>query len=291
MWIDLDDEIEGVDKLPDVLKYMDKKNFDDIWFQYDYIRRVKSSEPGSIHWRDRIIKTDSGLEWSDDAVHETVNAKGENEEEQYLSDIVVRHRKTVEQQPASLERNRIILEKDWIRTHSASTAWYLGTTLKYIGDYEGAIEKLAYVTENGEGIAFRFLAWLNLCECYLKIGNFGAALDATDRCIAIDPDHPAPWYQRFTTFKEMGNYDQAMESGEIAMNKKEGKLAILLNDDPTLHYRGKFTIAQVYLSIGNIERAYQLYSEVKKIAPGYIEEQDHWSAVFEEEYSNYDANV
>lgn len=291
MWIDLDDEIEGAENLAAIVKYMDTKNFEDIWFQYDYIRRVNSSEQGSIHWRDRIIKTDSELEWSDDAVHETVNAKGENEEEQYLSDVIIRHRRTAEQQSTSRERNRHILEKDWERARRPSTAWYLGTTFKENGDYESAIEKLAYAAEHSEGIGLKFLAWLNLCECYLKVGNFDAALAVTTSCIAIDPDHPAPWYQRFEAMKGLGNYDLAMQTAETAMSKKEGKLAILLNHDPTLHYRGKFAVAQAYLSLGDVERAYQLYSEVKKIAPQYVEEQSRWSTSFEQAYDDYKSNT
>jgi len=291
MWLDTDDEIEGVENVPQVIEYMVSNNLDAVWFQYDYVPRVNFSDPKAILWRERIIRTDSGLEWKNKAVHETVNVHSGIRDES-LEQIMIKHRKTAEQIPASLTRNKFILEKEWQRTRRASTAWYLGASLKQTGDYEGAIEKLLYATEHSKDWALKFLALQNLCECYYQTGKYDAALAVANKRGAMDPDHPGHWYQKFSIYKAMGDLDSAMQSAEIAMVKRvEGRRENIVGHDPTLYqYRGPFAVAQVYLSTGNIERAYQIYSEVKKTAPKYIEEQStaagiQWNTIFEQAYS------
>lgn len=296
MWIDTDDEIEGAEHLPSVPEYMDTNNLDDVWFPYDYTRRVSIIEHETATWRERIIRTNSELKWSDDAVHENINAPGNNNEN-FLSNIIVKHRRTADQQQLSMERNRVILEKDWQRSRRVPTAYYLGATYKDSGDYAGAVEKLLFVVNhNSTSAALKFKAWQLLFDCYFITGNYDAALAATDACIAIASGHPAPWYQRFTAYRAMGYDTAAMQVAEIAMSIRidpEGELAVVLGHDPSLsQYRGPFMVAQAYFSIGNIERAYQLYTEVKKIAPQYIEELSaangtQWSDTFEQAYADF----
>lgn len=73
----------------------------------------------------------------------------------------------------------------------------------------------------------------------------------------------------------------------------DGELAVVLGHDPSLsQYRGPFMVAQAYLSIGNTERAYQLYTQVKKAAPQYIEELSvangvRWDDTFEQAYNKF----
>lgn len=295
MWIDTDDEIEGGEHLPSVPEYMDTNNLDDIWFPYDYTRRVSSMEHETATWRERIIKTTSKLRWSNDAVHENINAPGSSSEN-FLSNIIVKHRRTAEQQESSLKRNRLILEKDWQRSQRVPTAYYLGATYKDIGDYDGAIKKLDFVVEHSKSAALKFKAWQLLCECFLHVSRYDEALTATEVCISIAPDHPAPWYQRFMVYRTMGDHTAAMHTAEIAMRKQinpKGELAILLGHDPSLSmYRGPFMVAQSYLSLGDIERAYQLYSAVRKVAPDYIEEvsastEVQWDTVFRDAHKDF----
>jgi tetratricopeptide (TPR) repeat protein len=292
MWIDLDDEIEGAEHIPAMIKYMVAKDIDAIILQYEYLRRVNLSDPGQIFWRERIIKASSKLKWRDEAVHENINVQSDTKHV-VLSETIIKHRKTTDQMPASVERNRLILEKDWLHTHRALTAWHLGATLRESGDYEGAIEKLLFVAENSASKAYRFAAWQSLCECYYQTDQLDAALNAVSKCMTIDSDHPEPWYQRFAVYRAMGRHDLAMQSAETAMTKRAtGELAIILGQDPSWHqYKFPFDAAQAYLSLGNIERAYELFQQVKRIAPGYIEEQSaamgvNWNNAFKQAYKN-----
>jgi hypothetical protein len=293
MWIDTDDEIEGAENIPSMVEYMVTNDLDVVWFLYDYVRRVNLSEPGSISWRERIVKTAPNLAWNDVAVHETLDEaiQGDIREELH-SNVIIKHRKTAEQFPLSRDRNKLILEKDWLRAPNAVTGYYLGGTLTELGDYEGAIEKLSFAAEHSDIRPVKFGAWENLYECYFRTGDYNAALIAIGECIAIDPDHPGPWYKKFTVYGAMGLHDEAMQSAETAMSKRiQGNLEIVSNDPTWYQYRGPFAVAQAYLSIGNVERAHQLYQEVKKIAPGYIDEISkatsvQWGAVFEQAYKD-----
>jgi tetratricopeptide (TPR) repeat protein len=297
MWIDLDDEIEGAKNIRDVIEYMVTKGLDAVWFQYDYVRRVNFSEPGSTFWRERIVRTTSKLRWNDEPLHEHINVQADSKEG-FLTNLVIKHRKTAEQsRSSSAERNRVILEKDWQQNHRAITAYHLGKDLVRFGDFDGAIEKLSFVTKYGESGELRFDAWRFLCECYFQTGKYDAALAAANEASAIMPDHPGPWYQKFAAYREMGQITAALHSAEIAMSKKiEGGLGVLLEQDQSMfQYKGPFTVAKAYLSIGNIERAYELYNEVKKIAPEYIEENSaatgvQWDAAFEQAYKEFKNN-
>ncbi|MCA9335131.1 class I SAM-dependent methyltransferase [Candidatus Saccharibacteria bacterium] len=70
-------------------------------------------------------------------------------------------------------------------------------------------------------------------------------------------------------------------------------MAVLLVNDLSLYeYRGPFDVAKIYLAIGNVERAYALYSDVKKKAPQYIDDVStengvQWNDVFEQAYDDY----
>jgi tetratricopeptide (TPR) repeat protein len=287
MWIDLDDEIEGANNIPTVLEYMVTNNLDAVWFQYDYAPRVTLSDPASISWRERIIKTASNLTWKDEAIHEYINIQ-EDIRQDFLSQVVIKHRKTAEQLRVTGERNRIILEKDWQRSHRAITAWYMGKYLTRMGDYEGAIEKFLFVTEQSEIKPERFRAWQALGDIYIETGNYEASLDAANEGIAIYPDHPGPWYLKFAVYAATGDYDTALQSAEIALSKRiEGEMARYSHDPSKYEYRGPFAVAQAHLLRGNIERAYELYLQVKKTTPEYIDEASkamgvQWGIVFEQ---------
>jgi tetratricopeptide (TPR) repeat protein len=287
MWIDLDDEIEGAEHITKVIDYMVTNNIDAAWFLYDYVQRSNFTEPETIQWRERIIKTDSGLQWREDPVHETIVIEGDKKQE-LISEIIIKHRQLVEHTLVSGERNRLILEKDWQLTHRAETAYYLGEYIGALGDYEGASEKLLFAVEHSESEMFRFAAWQNLFKCYYHTSQYDAALHAADKCLAIDADHPDPWFYKFMTLWAKGEYDLAMQSAEIAISKRgDGERAILRGHDPSFsQYVGPFNVAKAYLALGNVERAHDLYLLVNKIAPKYIEEQSpfegtHWGEIFE----------
>jgi tetratricopeptide (TPR) repeat protein len=291
MWIDLDDEIEGAEKLHQVVEYMDANNLDAVWFQYDYIRHVNSSEPSAITWRERIIRTGSGLKWKDEPIHESIQFQnGAVYTRISEADVRIQHRQTAEHSLTSGERNRIILEKDWRQKPRDITAHYLGRDFLMLGDHRSAIEKYLFVTRHSKNINLRFDAWENLCECYFQIGDYPAALAAANEGMAIDPNHPGPWYERFAVYRAMGNDVEAFQSAEIALSKQiEGDhMRVSLYYDPSWYqYRAPFNVARAYLSLGNTARAYELYSEVKRIAPEYVEEQSavtgvQWNDVFEQ---------
>ncbi|RYX78959.1 hypothetical protein EON76_04590 [bacterium] len=119
------------------------------------------------------------------------------------------------------------------------------------------------------------------------------ALDAADKCVAINPNHPDPWFHKFMAYWANNDYDLAMDSAEIALDTRQnGELTVLHGNDPSLfEYKGPFDVARAYLSLGNIKRAYQLYDEVRKTAPEYVDEVSiptgkRWNDIFEHAYKN-----
>lgn len=292
MWLDLDDEIEGVEKLHQVINYMEIKNLDAVVFQYDRLKRANLLEPGRMQWRERIIRTASKLKWSDKAVHENIYIEGDTD--MILNDVIIKHRKTAEQLLASDRRNRIILEKEWRRAPNPEIANYLGAVLMDFGEYESAIGKILFVIEHSQKKMERIRAWQRLCECYTQTNRHDEALVAANECLVIDPNNPEPWYRKFKIYQAAGFHNAAMYCAETAMSKQsDGELAIQLGYDPTQYqYRGPFDIAVAYLSLGNVERAHELYLQVKNTAPEYIEELSvatsiRWDEAFERAYDEF----
>lgn len=273
MWIDMDDEIEGSENIPQILEHMITNDLDVIWFAYDYIQRDSSSDPQAISRRERIIRTSSKLTWVDEAIHEHIDIRDDIKQE-FLSQIIIKHRKTTEQSRDSGERNRLILEKQWQQNHRPITAYYLGTYFGELGDYVLAIEKLSFAAKHSNSAMIRFAAWLNLCICYMQTGQYDTALTAADQCIAIDPNHPEPWYHKFAAYRALGDHSRAMQAAETSLSKPmpQGLTTLMNQDFAWYQYKGPLNIAHAYLTLSNYERAYQLYREVKEIAPKYIDE-------------------
>src|SRR5258708_4353256 len=109
MWLDLDDEIEGAENIPQAIEYMEPRRLDVVLFQYDYYRNERD-ETEALQWRERIIRTNSQLKWVDLACHEYVYAPYGARFEQ-LAGISIRHRKTAAHIQESTARNRRQLEK------------------------------------------------------------------------------------------------------------------------------------------------------------------------------------
>lgn len=294
MWIDLDDEIVGAEKIASVLEYMVKNNLDVIWFRYDYIPRETLSDPESLSWRERIVKNAPNLAWRDVAVHETLDESIQGEiNEELRPGIIIKHRKTRDDFLKSHDRNQRILEKDWATAPTAVTGYYLGRTLAGLGEYEDAIEKLVFAAEKSEIIPVQFESWLNLCDCYFALTKYDKALDAANNAMTIDPDHPMPWFKKFMTYQAQGMRTAAMRCAETSLEKPAagGRGLILTVDLSWYQYKAPFEIARAYLANNNAKRAYELYQKVKEIAPQYIEEQSakmntSWDEVFEGAYNS-----
>ncbi|RYX78958.1 hypothetical protein EON76_04585 [bacterium] len=147
MWIDLDDEIQNAENITRVIEHMASNALDVVWFQYEYIKRTTLTEPRSLLWRERIIRTASGLAWKSDAVHETIDIPDTSRQES-LSNATIKHRQLLEHTFVSGKRNNSILEKEWLRTQSTETAYYLGEYLGSVGDYTNAIDKLSFAADH-----------------------------------------------------------------------------------------------------------------------------------------------
>src|SRR5260370_121596 len=217
MWLDLDDEIEGAENIPQAIEYMEPLRLDVVLFQYDYYRNERD-ETEALQWRERIIRTNSQLKWVDLACHEYVYAPYGARVEQ-LAGISIRHRKTAEHIQESTARNRRLLEKDWLLVQNPRTAYYLGKTYLHEGSYDTAIDMLLFAAKNSEGDTDedKIQAWLALAECCAARRTYDQALWATDQALNLDPSHPEPWYQKVIIYTAQGLPQKTVEFADIAL--------------------------------------------------------------------------
>lgn len=289
MWIDLDDEIDRVENIPKAIELMEMNEIDAVLFKYDYLQNEHGFSEFTS-WRERIIRSGSGLRWENVACHETLNTSKKVKVEP-LGDIVIKHRKTVGQMQETITRDKTLLEKDWIKQKSPRTAYYLGSCNMVEKNLNSALKLFQFAAKHSSTNELKLKSWVAVSDCYYLMKKYNLALRASNRAIHIDSGYSKPWYQKTLIYMAMNDFDKAIRCVEEAMRKKSSDY-LAYSQDPTLDsYKGLFLAAKAYLYKGDAKRAYELFSRVKEIAPFFTEQQKNdsidWSQLFEEAYSNY----
>lgn len=290
-WADSDDEIDNAENIPAVFQHAVVNDLDAVYLNYDYYRN-ELGESQANHWRERLIKTAGVYKWTNVPCHETVIATAAKIDRSNL--VSVRHKKTVGGMEESMARNKVMLEKDWGIQKDPRTAFYLGLTYEYEKNYEKSLEMFTYMVENGGWDEQKVVAWNHIADCYQFLGKTDKALDATDYAIRLDPSHPDAYYQKILLHASLNQMDKASEWVEIALQKKPKETTMQLVDPTKYTYRGLYIGAQVYLSLGNVERAFQLYEQIMKTAPYFIDQMNketnqNWNYNFQEAYFDHKA--
>jgi tetratricopeptide (TPR) repeat protein len=265
-WIDSDDVIEGAENIPEMLELMHLNNLDVMYLLYDYDKN-ELGESIAPHWRERMVKTDSLLKWSDSRCHETLLAPSAASY-RYENTVIV-HNKSPEDHQKSLERNIKLLQLDFDETKDPRSAMYLGDNHMAKKDFDKAIEYLLFLLQHGGWDEDKYRAWLKLSECYYQIGDLANSLQCCNAAEELKPAYPDSYFQKASVYNAMGMSEQTYEWIKVAMSKPVPQT--LSVTDPTLYeYRGIFCGALSALELGKVDEAYQLYSVVKQRSPGYI---------------------
>lgn len=285
LWADDDDEIINPERLGDVLKFVEAQEIDCLFLNYDYYQN-EAGEQQANHWRERLIKTSIPSDWADIPCHETFIPVGHSEKSDAIT---VRHSKNVESMMKSMARNKILLEKDWKTNKDPRTAYYLGMTYEYHKEFDKAIDMYLFLIKEGGWDEQKIISWNHVADCFYFTGKLEDALKATDQAIHLDPAHPDAYYQKVLIYSAGSQLDKACEWAEVAMTKKPNEDTMQLVDPTRYAYKGVFLAAQSNLFLGRIDRAFELYQQVARIAPHFlqqvnIETKTDWKNTFEEAF-------
>ena len=287
MWIDVDDDIVGIEHLHDTVRSMDRHTIDATLLRYDYLQDAQGNSE-SMQWRERLIRTAAPLKWEDVACHETVN--GHNVRCQFIEMVSIRHHKSRAQLELSFWRNKALLEKDWQTRPTARTALYLASCYMVERRFDEALRLYLYATEEGDNADTKQRAWGYAADNYYLRRQYADALHATEQAIRIEAERPDAWYQRITILMAMGQYDRAAQAADVALSKKPDAYRISAQDPAKYTYKGQFLAAKAYLYNAEEEKAYELFEIVRSTAPWYLDQQNShtfdWSAVFEQVHAD-----
>lgn len=264
-WIDSDDEIVGVEELPDLVNMMEASKLDAIYLLYDYMHN-EIGESVSPHWRERMIRTDSSLKWSDSRCHETLLAPNANT--MRYDGVVIKHVKPEADHKKSHERNCKLLLKDFQETQDPRTAMYLGDNLMYLKEFDLALQYFSFLIQKGGWDEDKYRAWLKISEINFLVGDTERAIDAANAAEHLLPEFPDAYFQKASVYNELNMPRKVYEWVKVGMSKPIPNT--LSPYDPTLYeYRGLFMGALAALELGKVDEAFELFQIVRKRSPNY----------------------
>ncbi len=221
MWLDADDILDekNLKKLKLLKASLDKKT-DVVMMEYA-VGFDTDGKATFSYYRERILKTSEKFRWSG-RVHEAITPKGNI----FYSDIEVQHRKCGSGDP---DRNLRIYEKMLAEGEKLEPRHqlYYGQELFYHQRYPEAADVLETFLEEPDGwIENRIDACMVLGQCYEKIGNKTAALEAFLYSLAMDVPRAELCCEIGKLFLGKGWYRQAAywygQALTVSAEKKNG---------------------------------------------------------------------
>lgn len=264
-WIDSDDEIEGIENLPVLLEQMKAEDLDAIYMRYDYMKNDLGESTGD-HWRERLIRTKSALQWADTRCHETLLAP--NAATARSTDMTILHNKGEEELQKSLDRNIKLLELDFKDTEDPRIALYLGDNYVARKEFDKALEKLTFLLQNGNWDEDKYRAWLKVAEIFMLQQRYADALNACYAAEELKPDWPDAFFLKASIYAEMQKPLNVYENVKTAVLK--GKPTTLSVTNPTLYeYKGLFLGAIAAAELGKVNESFKMLQAVLAKSPDY----------------------
>lgn len=262
-WMDSDDELEDADRIPEVLRYMEANGLDMVQLVYKYAKN-DLQEDIAVQWRERFVRTDSGLKWADVPVHETILAPYARYAQ--LNWVTVVHDKDEASIQKSYERNFKLLKKHYVATKDPRDAYYLGNHYFHLEEYQNAIEMYLNHIQASGWDEERYRSWCQIAVCEHKLGLHAKALSATNAATDERPDWPDAYFIKGMIYDEMEQPEKCLEWVKVGLSKPIPKTSSFL--DPTLYqYQGLMQGAIASLKLGLVKEGFQYFKMVEEVNP------------------------
>jgi tetratricopeptide (TPR) repeat protein len=289
MWIDLDDSIINPDKIPELFSQAIKEDLDIVYLPYDYYQN-EFGDSESMLWRERIIKNSPDIKWESVTTHETVLAPDDVSIKQ-ISEVVVKHNKSLEDKFVSIFKSHAELEKQWKKQKGPQLAMYLAASYAAQENIGKSLKLYRYVTRYGS-TELEARAYTQIASTYYVIKDYQESLKAANQAIKIEPDLPDPWFEKVLSYMALFEYDKAAKAADTALSKKPDYSSMYAVDPTKYTYKGFFLAAKAHLYNLDTSEAYRLFKRAQELSPDYIAKQSsstvNWSEIFEEAKDNPD---
>lgn len=302
-WQDVDDVLEGAEKLPEALQTVIDWKWAGAFFPYFY--RVELDDDGNVRdvlvhqERERIIRHDGTYKWKG-MLHETlIGVRVENFEQHKFKDCAVIHKTTEERVDAALERNIRILEKQMAEEEGKDPRTLVYLAKAYYDQGQELMrkappeERLALVPEqdawfdraldlfdkylNGtisndveiEGSGWpeeRASAWQYMSQIFLLKESFQLALDAINNAIEESPTFPAYYIDKAVIYTHLKEWERARHWLTVGTNVEIPETTLMISPRD-MKVRALECDAHIAMHDQDIKRVISNYQKLLEVAP------------------------
>lgn len=187
-WIDGDDEVQGAEKLNEIVSRLDKDRGNSpafIMFPYEY----SHDEHGNVscyHYRERIITPKNSFHWIG-PVHEVLNPDVPGTMCVQSDLIKIVHRRTQSKKTVEPNRNLRILKAHYGKVGESDVRqlYYLGLEYGNIGDIGNSIKFHKRYVELSGWDDEKFLACMKIAEHYQSGGNYDDSIQWALKALTV----------------------------------------------------------------------------------------------------------
>ena len=266
--IDTDDTIYNPEVIKEVAEDATDKGYAIVYGFYVY-STDEDGNTNAAHWKERLVKNSYNLVWNK-KIHENIVPVSNAGHNFSLDDrLRVKHNKTHADIEKSVERNLQYLIEEYNQDKDKTdprTIAYLGRVLFGLGDLKRArffIEKHIQLSGWDED---RYLSWCQLANLHRLEKNYDQAIACAFEAMGERPDYPDAFLQLHQIYFDRENWGKAIEWGEMGL-KKEPPRNFIVTDPSAYTWRPALTLSYSYWSLGEFEKAMQLFLFAKKLAP------------------------
>lgn len=260
MWLDLDDVLFNPKAFASWRE--ESINFGDVWYiPYHYaLKEIKyDGEPAISFIRERIIKTDTGLDFSD-FIHEGVDIRKSNRPAMtgLVESFSVKHLRTLEEMTADRGRNLRILEdqKDLL---SPRLQFYYGKELFDAKRFEDGIRVLRENVKHKEmEQGDRVMAFQFLIHALLETQQFGDAIKYGVLGIQMEPNRAEYHCMVAEAYVRMGETHKAIPffgAAKYCHNVAAHGVSHEFTFSEGYSYVPRMNLANIYAQQGRFEEA------------------------------------
>lgn len=271
VWMDTDDDIQGIENLRSVVDHMEAKGVDMMFAQYAYSHDADGIV-NEIQNRERIIRTSLSGEWRG-VIHETFIPHGGATRET-TDQLVWVHQKDAAGHHESMKRNRKILESEFFSKEfeqggaDPRIAYYLGLNYGMDDHYEEAIKCFEYLIKHGGWDEERYRAWLQIFSCLFELNRYEEAMDAALQATLELPEWPDAYFLLQQVYYHLDDHQKALEWFNVGRSKPQ-PVTDAARNPVVVVYQPLYLAAYSYLATGQAKKAFAAARELQRLAPGY----------------------
>lgn len=275
MWIDVDDIVDGADKLHEIADFADKKGLEAVYFNYWYHVDIRNDEIVNViieHLRERLIKNNGVYKWIA-PIHETLIEQRPTQKADDPRCKVI-HLSGMNRMLKAIERNLNNLELSVYETKGEDPrpVYYLAKAYFDLktDDYDNRAIPLLYQYLIGEHKSGwpeeRSQAWEYLAEIHRRKGEHNNSIKACMNALIEFPEFQTPYINLAVSYMLKKEWDRALFWIRLSTTFPSRKTTLIKNPKD-MQMRTLQVIYNCCLHMSKVDEAWAAAQKLKEIDP------------------------